>query len=333
MRIPLKPCIRERSAMQMVKKLDLENCIRYDLARKADEVNATDQMLVNVLERIDSGEESKMKIIDYIISNMSLKRWVAVSLCGILVLTGMVFTFSVDARAAAINSIKTIFLLDKVDGDFKLVKKSTADNVLGEGYGTYTNQSDVELTEKLGFNVLFPPALYGDFKYLHKGEDVNLIEKVNQETSKQLQATLYKAINAENAFNSLKKYKPYRSVGAIYKNNAEDFVFITMQSKDIGALPGYGEINAATETKAGDVDASWLEVVTPDYQTTNEKGYLQNDISAKPKGIKKIHYLTWAFGEAKYFLCKYDDAKLTMEDAVKLAESFMEGQKEMSKSK
>lgn len=104
-----------------------------------------------------------------------------------------------------------------------------------------------------------------------------------------------------------------------------------MSNKVLGVK--YDEDTIVKVTKVGNSDAVWVEEVYPDYAINKKHkigtfdGEPDYDYSAKPKNLIKTHFLIWGSNGVRYELDSVDQGfELSMKDAVKMAESFMEGQ-------
>jgi hypothetical protein len=261
------------------------------------------------------------------IQNMMMRKWIAASLCAVLIMGGVMFTFSEEVRAATldvVNSIKTIFVLDKSQGEYTIVEKTSEDVIFTPVCSKTTKLSDAELSTKMGFELTFPRMLYGEYKLDNKAESVGINKEVSLETLDKLQSDMFKAIDDEEAMKSLSQYNPYRYIFGTYINNDGNIIFIGMWPLDGPAAPG--NKSTAIETAVGDVKAVWLEEVYPNYRHIDENGIGQSDLYTKPSGIVRNHILTWDANWVRYRISTYRQLELTMEEAVKIAESFMSSQ-------
>jgi len=135
---------------------------------------------------------------------------------------------------------------------------------------------------------------------------------------------MIKAIDDIVAFNKLGNYNPYRRVFGIY-GNSEGKICINIW--DEKSPMKFDELNTVEQTKIGDIEASWIEEVHPNYVDTTINGVVKSSIYDRPKGITKKHGLTWTDNGVRYYLISHKQSEFTMEEAIKIAESFMEAQK------
>lgn len=313
----------------MHRKINLENVIRRELEMKAYEVEISDKVFSRIINRIESYEGGSANMLKDRISNFVMKSRLAVSLCLALALVAAVCTFSDGARAAAlnvVNAVKTVFVVDKVDGEYKLVEKPADYPYCTPIVSRGTTLNDKELSDKYGFNVFFPETLYGEYKRESNAELVGIKMKVNEKTMRQLQKDMFEAIDNDAAFEKLREYKPYRMLSSFYVNNNNyNRIFIDMWASDASEKIEDG--GNVIKTKVGDADADWIDSVYPDYSNMAEGGMTIEDTNTIPEGIVKSHALTWYSEGIMYYIGTVKGTELAMEDAVKIAESFMETQK------
>ena len=327
MNICMKSYARERSVGPMSNNFNLEDKIKKELIQKADEIKLSDKMFSRIVDQIERDKGESRRILKDRISNTVMKRWIAISLCGILAFGGMMFTFSSTVRAAvleAVNNISTIFVVEKIKGKYKIVEKSTIDPVLKPAVVRTSELSAHAITLKVGFDVSYPETLYGGFVYTYKVEGINIQRKVSEETREQVTEDMMKAIDNNNvaAFNRLSQYEPYRSVSVTYTNKKKKNINITMRSVDIPMK--LEEASAVTKTKVGNKEAFWFEGVIPVYVKT-ENGL--PDFHTKPKRTIKMYGLAWESEGVGYILVPERGFKISKKEAVKIAESFMDGRK------
>ncbi|MBS4538512.1 hypothetical protein GOQ27_08550 [Clostridium sp. D2Q-11] len=309
----------------MINKSNLESMIKKDLIQKASEVKPSDEMISKIIDRIEDEERTNHNMLKDRILNVILRRFIAVSLCGVLAFTGILFIFSETARALtldAVNTIKTIFVLEKSEGDYKIVEQSTTDPVFTPVCIRTSKLSDEEISKKLKFNVSYPESLSGGYKYHYKSEGVGIQRQVSQEKWRQLQVDMIEAINDETALNGLSAYKPYRIIVATYRNKEGHNIFIQMQAAEV--LVSTENNSTVVKTNIGNEDAIWIEMMTPEYEHIMENGMGTSNLFKKPERIVKVHSLIWESDGVRYVINTMKGQELFMEESVKIAESFME---------
>lgn len=315
----------------MVNKSEFEEKLREELRMKANEAGVSDEVFSKIIKQIEEDERVGRIRQKKIIGNSITKRLAAVSLCCILTIVGMSFAFPEEVKAAAVKAVdtlKTIFVLDKSGDEYKIVEKNAEDYEITYNYCTTSYLSDEELTYKMGFKVNFPLKLNYGFTYADKAEGLFHNKKLSLETHKKIEADMIKAISDDEAFDRLKEYGLYRDVFATYIK-ADNKIFIELQASDSPDKTKEEAINIIISTKVGDADASWVESYYPEYKFIMENGIGKSDLYEKPERVIKSHSLVWVSNGVRYILSMYKDFDLTMEEAVKIAESFMAGGAEL----
>jgi hypothetical protein len=324
-KVLIKPWTWQRSVKMMLNKLNFEDRIKQELTTKAREVEISDLMLDNIMNRVKNDAGGDRSILKDKFQTVIIRKWIAVSLAAVLIIGGVMFTFSPDVRAATmgvINTIKTIFVLDKFNGEYKIVETTTDKEFFSPSVCRTTILSDAELTSKMGFNLTFPKTLYGDYKLENKAEGVGINKKVSNEICDQLQPDMFKSIDDESVFNSLSQYNPYRNTFATYDKEGNT-ISVSIWSLN-GAVPEVHEnAGAIVETSVGEAKALWIELVSASYKHVTDNGVGKADLYTKPNGISTKHILTWDYNGVRYEISPILQSELTMQEAVKIAESFM----------
>lgn len=312
----------------MLNKLNFEDRIKQELIIKASEVEISDLMFHSITARIKNDAGGNGCMIKNKFQNIIVRKWIAVSLAVTLVIGGVMFTLSPNVRAATqdiINNIKTVFIIDKSQGGHKIIEKTTEDSTFLPSVRKTTTLSDIELANKMGFNINFPKTLYMEYQLFDKAEAIGINKKVNLEVKEQLQSDMLKAIYDETAFSSLSQYDPFRFIFSTY-NKEGSTIFITICSSEGPAPVEYENAGTVIETSVGETKANWIEVAFPDYKYIINNGVIESDLYTKPNGVSTSHILTWDYNGVRYVIGTVNQFELTMEETVKIAESFMAGQ-------
>lgn len=310
----------------MSDKSYFETTMRDGLKLKAEEARSTDQMFMDIAKRIEIYKGGDQRMVRLRMSNSFMKKCIAASICGVLMLSGVSFTFSAEVRAATmdvINKIITVFVVEKDNGKYTLVEKTRVDEEFLPIISNGTELSDEDLTKKVGFRVKFPLLLQKKYVLHDKGNAVGVTKKISADEMLKIEDDLFKAVNDDSIFDSLIDYNPYRSVFGTYTDNAGNSVHISMMPSTV--LTTKLNDNALKEIKVGETNGAWFEVAYPDYPLIIENNIGKADMSKKPTGIVTRKSLAWEANGIKYQLSTvgYD---LTMEQAVEFAEAFMAGQ-------
>lgn len=313
----------------MINRLNFEDQLKQELTAKASEVEISDLMFNRIVNRIEHYNGGNRSMLKDKIKSVFMRKWIAISLTAILVVGGVMFTFSADVRAATLNvldKIKTIFVLEKSQGEYKLVEKTTKYPIFVSMCGGTTTLSDAELSRKMEFKLVFPKTLYGEYRLYDKSEVVGIDKEVSLEISEQIRSDMLKAVDDEVAFNGLSEYNPYRNIFATYKApyyKEGDTIYISINSTDGPAAVVYGEdIITIKETSVGEAKALWIEYEYPKY----EPSYRKSNNNTKSIEISMKHFLSWDYNGVRYKISPYPQSELAMEEVVKIAESFMAAQ-------
>ena len=312
----------------MLNKLNFEDRVKHELTTKAKEVEVSDLIFNRITNRIesDTGNRSLLKVK---FQRTMMRKWIPVSLAAVLIIGGVMFTFSPEVRATTlgvINTIKTIFVLEKSQGEYKIVEKTTEEAIFTPSCGGTTTLSDAELSIKMGFNLTFPETLYGEYKLERKSDGMGIKKKVSEEIYQQIRLDMNKAIEDEAAFNSLSQYGPYRNVYAFY-NKEGNTIAIGMVPLDGPTPEESGYISTTIETSVRGTKAVWIELLLPIYNRVKGDGVLSKpDMYTMPNGVSTNYILTWDYNGVRYDISTILQSELAMEEAVKIAESFMAAQ-------
>lgn len=278
---------------------------------KVDEINFSEGIFPEVLAGIE--QQPSNHFLAY-----GIKKYVLVTICALFLFVGATFTFSADARNAAsgvVESVRTVFVLDKNE---QVVEKSSDQVFITPAVTLNTELSDTALSKRIGIHVRFPQILNGNYKLQRKAEAVGFSLPLGYETFNDLQLKAEEAINNQEAFNSLKEYKPYRSVGGVYKNEAGLSFGLVIQDKSIPLSTENIKFTTTTAAHINDLDATWKGLSYPNYP--------DNDMTQKPDGIITTHILMWSKDNATYIILPLGNSNLSMQAVVSQAEAFMNAQ-------
>jgi len=308
----------------MENKQDFEERIRMELKLKGNEVSPSDELYSKIINDVINNKKGSFEMLKNRIINIGSKRLVAAILCALMILSIVSFSTSENVKAFAtetINHIKTIFVLDGTNTDYKVVEKPADTTFIWLSTSKDTKLSDNELTKKVGFQVSFPEVLCSDMKLTDKCELIYL-NKITYEDSQKLQPNILKAINDETVFNSLNTYEPARGVGALYTNDKSELF--------ISNAPISAEIkNLLSSSKLTKVDLNgtlgyWAEIPVPSYSLIEQNAITQQDITKQPKDIKTSHMFFWSSNKVYYTIAFLPDKELSMDETVAIAKSFID---------
>ena len=301
-----------------------EERIRMDLKLKGNELYPSDELYSRIINDVINNKKGSFTMLKNRILNIGSKQLAMAILCTLIILTTISFSTSNNLRAFAtetINHIKTIFVLDGTNTDYKVVEKPADTTFIYTTTLKDTLLSDNDLTKKVGFKVFFPKNLYSGMKLTNKCESIYL-NKITYEDSQRIQPNILKAIDDEAIFSSLSTYSPTRGVGAEYVNDKTQlFISIAPISSEIKNL-----LSSSPSTKV-DLNGTlgyWAEVTMPSYPLIEQNDITQQDMTKEPKDIKTAHTLFWSSNEIYYSISFLPDKELSMDETVAIAKSFIE---------
>jgi len=296
--------------MEIIREFD--NRIKRELINKVDEV----QFSQGIFFRVLAGVEQKRSYNYYF---LGMKKYTLAAICVLFLIIGTTFTFSPDVRAVAsgvVQSVRTVFVLNKDD---QVVERPANQVFVTPACSLNTQLSDAELSKKIGLHFSFPPTINGDFNMQRKAEAVCFASPIDYETFINLQNKTEEAINNQDAFNSLKQYKPYHSVGAVYQNPSGLTVGLVIHESSVPLSTENMKITETMQTQVNYIDAKWIGLSYPDNS--------QQDLTQKPQGMISTHLLMWSANNATYEIIPINNTHLSMEQTLSLAEAFMNLQK------
>lgn len=307
-------------------KNNIEDFVKKALLDEVNEISDTEDIFPKIKEEINTESIKRNKDYKKYTSSHGFKKYFSLAACLTLIFTTLTFVYSAEARALAsqaISSIRSIFVVEEVDDNFQIVEKSSNGALIWANVSRDIELTDEELEKKLGFSVRFPETLFGSFNLEYKTMGVQLGKAVDYESSQKLESDMFNAIEDDYALDKLKPYDPSRKVFGAYKKSDQSTIFINISrnqtlsgNKNLPAGPG------AQMVIIGELDGVWVETSFPKYPYKQENGVGKEDMSQKPT-IKESRYLMWQKSDKLYTLNVYEEYKLTMEEAVKIAEDFM----------
>ncbi len=243
----------------------------------------------------------------------------AIGVCSIICAITILISSSSTVRASALNalnSIKTIFVVEGTGNDIKVVEKSSNENYFRISEGYNTSKSDAELGKIIGYEVQYPKTLAG-FDLECRALHASLWKKLAYDSIPGIRQQLNKAINNQEAFSKLDGYSPFRFVSGSYKKGDKS-IYIYAFPEQFSTPP---DCKKTEEINIGDVKGFWCETIYADYP---QKGGEEN-MSVKPD-IEDTFLLYWVNNNIYYTLSSLVGDDLSKEDAVSLASKFQAAQ-------
>lgn len=200
----------------MSKINQLEYHIQSFLSKKAERIQIPPDLFARIDKELTADSVSNGQ------SKLNLNCWrVAVIFIIAFTFTGMMLLlFSREARVMAaqmVDSIKTIFVVEKVDGHYRAIVKPISEFQLSQGLCKKLFEADdSSLEQKVGFKVFYPEFLES-YRLEYKAIGVKLDQKMDVDTFNQLGDRIQKAFDDNQALASLKVYDAHRYTGACYR--------------------------------------------------------------------------------------------------------------------
>ncbi|MCX8129516.1 MAG: hypothetical protein N3I35_05370 [Clostridia bacterium] len=303
----------------MINNDQLDDNIKQVLSTELVKIEAPDDMYLRIEENIKG---KKGRPIPGYAKNIT--RTVLAFSLSLAVILGVSAIFSPTVRAIAldtIDAIKTIFVVEGTGDDYKVVEKDASESEMVSSVSSTTSLSDEALSKLLGYKVSFPQKLYGEFALKDKALTLSLGKEMDYITAQSLQASMLKAINDSSEFEKLKDYDPRLSVFATYVSDTGNTIFTSIDK----LTDTHTSSNNGSSVKIGEYTGIWQEFAFPDYPTKVVDGIKTADLTQKPKGVIKLHAISWNTIDLHYSINSYAYQKyeLTKENAIKIAESFL----------
>lgn len=279
---------------------DFEERIRLELKQVGNSLKPSNELYSDIMADMKDKKRGSIGMLRNKFAYMGAKRFATALICLVLALGGISYSLSGEFRAFAaetVDKIKTIFILDTshnvVEKDMKQVPIQTI-------VSKQTTISDAELSNKVGFKVVFPDTLHSAFRMIAKSETLCL-NKIDYDIAQGIQNDALEAIDNMDKFKSLEKYDPVRGVSALYVNAAGGGIVVNIVPDTIG----YEKRVTASDsnTKIQDISGTkvyWQDLPVPVYPTVEKDGQKQADWTQKPIKIETAHQLVW-FSDDLFF--------------------------------
>jgi hypothetical protein len=306
----------------MDKKIKLEDLIKRSLALQSKDIQIPSDMLRRIKSRLATPEKitSKKRF-----QNRNVSSRVRLTLSVVLMISVLCCVLFKDTRSmaiAAVNMVKSIFVLESDGKGYRTVEKPVEKVDLTFSVSETTRLTDPQIAKKVGYKISFPKTLARGYALTDKTLGISLNKPLNYNLEKELNRRMNLAIEEEGEFKKLSDFSPQRDTCGIYKNSQVAIIFINIfrpWPKD--ALSG--EI---VTIGPGKIKAHWIECPFPIYPLKTENGIKGADMTKKPTDIKITHSLYWEYAGLGYYLNPFYTRDLALDEAVDIAESFMKGQ-------
>lgn len=286
----------------MKNNFDLE--LKKALTAKTSVLSTSEEGLELIFANLETYK--KKKVVEF-----KLKKYSALIACILLITIGTPFIFSANVRVTAVDAIKTVFVLDK---NSNIIEVPAKEVFMTPANSKSTILSDEKLSEKLGVKFSFPNTLVDGYVLTNKSEAVGLASPINYTTYSKIQSKAVMAIDDNSMYKSLKRYKPFRSVGATYKSETGDVINIAVFNKPISVYLENIKINQKTKATINGSQAIWLSLSYPNYNGDN--------MASKPTELATSKLLIWNKNGATFVLLPNDPTS-SIDSAIEAAEAFV----------
>ncbi len=304
---------------------NIDNIVKEALLDEVKEISNMEDIFYRIEGEIKTGSVKGSKDRKHVNAGFGFKRYFSLAACFLLVLTTLVFAFSAQARTLtvqAIASIKTIFVLEKVDNNLQVVEKPADEALTIPSVARVTERNEEEIGIKLGFKVRFPESLCDSYKLERRFLGVELKKQLDYETSLKIEKEMYDAIEDDNALNRLKPYGAARHAFVKYSEDGGGFFVCLSQTQTMSEVANRFNPEVSKKVKVGELDGMWIEGTVPVYHAISRNGGLTADMSVEPF-MDRQNFLIWEKAGVVYIIPAYEGRTFTLKNMIKIAEDFM----------
>jgi hypothetical protein len=253
-------------------------------------------------------------------SYINFKKVVAISICCLLCAATILIGYSGTVRATtlgALDSIKSIFVVEGTGKDLKIVNKPTSEDFFTISEGHNTLKSDAELGKILGYKIKYPIKTAGGFELQCRTLHVVLEKKISYDVMPAIRKQLTKAIENQEEFSKLADYSPFRTVSGRYKKGDTNIYIYASPEQTSTPFDCYEK----EEIEIGGIKGFWCKDIYPEYPYKEGS----SDMSVKPV-IKDTFSLYWENNGVQYLLSSLIGNDLSKAEAIKIAKEFQAAQ-------
>lgn len=232
--------------------------------------------------------------IPYMYFNSNKKAILVMSLCFMMLFV----TLYEPTRAFAGQLLKKIYVVYESNGDFKLKQIEIADEPQSQipiKVPDVTSFNDTEISERLGYKVVIPSELPGDYLLVSK--------------------------TISQAGDNDKELKDFVKAWYAKQNvdGSKEDEFICLNVTDL-KWPLYG-----TQFIVNGIEYYYKESGVAEYQTSyDEQGNMIFDQEKKPKGIDLVHRLSWRIDKVTYSIGDVSGRDLSKEQLLEIAKPLVD---------
>lgn len=201
---------------------------------------------------------------------------------------------------AAYNSLRSIFVLDKSQGDYKIVSKSENEMLHHETIGgiQINDLNRSKLEKSIGFKLNFPEKVGEDFKICRIpsiGITVYDIRLMNLEGERD---KFIKSVEDNELFEKLNKRYEMKKFALVEYSDAESNNFILHLAD--GKEKTMSNSKTIKEINIEGINCTVIEKVSAVYEKRYEDGFYCDDYTQKPGNTIKSKYIFWNYNGVSY---------------------------------
>lgn len=308
---------------------NIDNVIKDSLTKRLDSIELREEVYTRIQANLSNPEMRNQYRNHKRYNTINYFKPIAGFMCVIIILCSLSLMVFPQARVLASNTINTIKTIFVFNGD-EIVKVGQEDPILNDGYtnGMSSNLSDSEISEKIGYQVVIPSSLSDEFHLFSKQIVLHLGEPVSYETNERIRPICEKATVDDIELEKLKEFNPSRSISGFY-SNPDGVIYVNVR-KAVDEYNEYIEYLRKSdmhykEIKIGDSNGYWVQ---------REKAvYPDGNMTQNPLEIINTFNVYWVNNDLLYYMgtdihMNTNRLNLDPEMAVRIAESFMAGQKQ-----
>lgn len=229
---------------------------------------------------------------------------VIISICIMMFGSSILLLLSPNCRTFAMNSIKSIFIVEKINNDYKVVEKPENKPLEYENIGgIYVDESNRNLIEKrLGFSFYIPEKIGQNITRSTMSQIGMTAYKIKVEDIPVLSNKLIKSIEDDSAFKELTNNDIKLYITGIYSDSMNNTYYLHI-SKDRNDLSK----TVILEETIENIKCNVLEAKVGLYPEIRGENSISDDYSKKPVGIKKFMYVAWNYNGINYKVTSPDE--------------------------
>jgi hypothetical protein len=309
--------------MKMAKNKYFDEIIKSHLNEKVSAINPSKDILGEAWNKKNCTNVSKMP---YIIN--PIKKVSIATCCCLFLSFATVLSISPNARTFAaekLNEIRSIFLIEKVGDEYKVVEKTEEVKIpywnIGDIVGQY---NEAKFKRLLGINFYLPDTVGKSFNRgdINSGITIFDIALKDQEA---YYDEFFKAILDENAYKGLENFKMRRSISARYSDNEGNLLIFY-----ISKLRDESKMKVIKEFNIEGIQCKLVQLPLARYTHTIKGNTTNDDVTKEPIEVELAQYLVWTYNDIPYSIISMH-SELDVDTALNFAKSYIKDLKLQTK--